>query len=160
MSYVQSTLAPNERVLAVARFHWSYTAGAILWLAVGAGLTLWLWQRTGNGFPSGIGWAVLAPAIIGAFMCVKMMINRATTEIAVTSARIVCKQGFIARRTSELPLTRVEEINVRQSVLGRILGYGKVLVSGTGGDTPLAIPTIDDPVAFRTAIPMKGHSGN
>lgn len=158
MSYVQSTLAPDEKIRAVARFHWSYTAAALLWILAGALATLWLWANYVSGKPSGIGWAVITPLVIGIFMGVKMLINRATTEIAVTNLRIVCKQGFIARRTSELPLTRVEEINVQQSMLGRILGYGRVLISGTGGDKPMNIPTIDNPVAFRTAIPMKGHA--
>lgn len=144
MSYVQSTLAPNEGVLAVARFHWSYTLVAMLYLVAGVAATAWLWGQDVSGMPSGTGWALLAPL-----------------AIAVTNHRIVCKQGFVARRTSELPLNWVEEINVRQSVVGRILGFGKVLVSGTGGDTPMNIPTIDDPVAFRTAIPMaKGHGGD
>jgi len=160
MSYVRSTLAPNERILAHARFHWSYTALALLWLAAGLAASIWLWVRYVNGVPSGLDWLLLAPAAVGAFICARMLLNKATTEIAVTDQRIVCKQGLIARRTTELPLIRIEEINVRQGILGRILGYGRVHISGTGGDTPLDIPTIDDPVTFRRAIPaIKGNGG-
>lgn len=75
-----------------------------------------------------------------------------STEIAITNRRLLYKQGWITRRTQELPRNRIEEINLRQSILDRIWGTGRLTVSGTGGDKPIRLPTIDDPIAFRRAL--------
>ena len=55
------------------------------------------------------------------------------SEFGVTNKRVIGKVGFIRRSSTELLLTRVEGIQVRQSIMGRMLGYGSVTISGTGG---------------------------
>ena len=55
-----------------------------------------------------------------------------TTEIAVTNRRLIYKRGWIARRTEEINLRRIEEVNLKQGVLGRIFGWGRLRVHGTG----------------------------
>ena len=79
------------------------------------------------------------------------MIRKATTEIAVTSNRLVFKRGLIARQVGEINIDRIEGVNVLQSVLGRIFNYGRIMVRGMGvGEVTL--PTIEDPITFRRAI--------
>ena len=56
-----------------------------------------------------------------------------STEFAVTSKRIIIKKGFIKRKTWELLLSKVETIQVDQGIIGRILRFGTITVSGTGG---------------------------
>jgi hypothetical protein len=48
-------------------------------------------------------------------------------------------------------MQKVEEINLDQSILGRILGYGTVRIQGTGVGE-LVLPPIDDPLEFRREI--------
>lgn len=55
-----------------------------------------------------------------------------TSEFAVTNKKVIAKRGFISRSTQELLLDRVEGIAVQQGVLGRLLGYGTIIVTGTG----------------------------
>lgn len=74
-----------------------------------------------------------------------------TTEMAITNRRLIYKRGMLARKTEELSLHRIEEVNVNQSILGRILGYGKVVCHGTGG-SKIETPTISRPMAFRRAL--------
>lgn len=70
------------------------------------------------------------------------------TELAVTNRKIIAKTGVIRRDTIEMLLERVESVQVRQSLLGRLLNYGSVIVSGAG--TPQApIVGISDPLGFR-----------
>lgn len=71
-----------------------------------------------------------------------------TSEFAITNKRIIIKVGFISRRTLEMNLQKIESINVDQSVLGRILGYGTIVVIGTGG-TKEPFANIIDPLEFR-----------
>jgi uncharacterized membrane protein YdbT with pleckstrin-like domain len=46
---------------------------------------------------------------------------------------IIMKTGLIARKTLELNLTKAESVLVNQSIIGRILGFGIVVIIGTGG---------------------------
>lgn len=73
------------------------------------------------------------------------------TELAVTNKRIIVKLGVIRRATTELYLTRIEGVEVEQSILGRILGYGTVYVRGIGTEiAPVA--NISNPLGFRKAF--------
>ncbi len=71
-----------------------------------------------------------------------------TSEFAITNKRIVIKVGLIARRTLEMNLSKIESVNVNQSILGRILGYGSIVVIGTGG-TREVFDQIAEPLVFR-----------
>jgi uncharacterized membrane protein YdbT with pleckstrin-like domain len=90
--------------------------------------------------------------LIVAIVCiVRGILNRNATEMAVTNKRVVAKVGVAARRTVEMLLSRVESIGVEESVTGRILGYGTVIVRGTGG-TPESFDKIAHPLEFRTKV--------
>lgn len=78
-------------------------------------------------------------------------IQRWTSEFAVTNRRVVVKLGLISRHTLELSLAKVESIGVEQGLLGRLLGYGTIVVIGTGG-TRERFDRISDPLAFRRAV--------
>ena len=71
-----------------------------------------------------------------------------TSEFAITNYRVVFKVGFIRRRTIEILLAKVETISIDQPVLGRLLGYGTVVVVGTGGSKE-TFPRIRAPLEFR-----------
>jgi len=79
------------------------------------------------------------------------VIERATSEFAVTSRRVIIKVGLISRRTVELKLEKIESIGVDQSILGRIFGYGTIVVNGTGG-THEPFRGIARPLEFRKAV--------
>ena len=70
-----------------------------------------------------------------------------TTEIGVTSDRVIVKRCFLARHTDEIQLSAIEEINVDQGLFGRILGFGRVTLQGTGDDD-VDIPAIASPAAL------------
>lgn len=60
-------------------------------------------------------------------------LRRMSAEFAVTNKRVILKAGLIRRASMELLLNKVESISVNQGLLGRILGYGTIIVRGTGG---------------------------
>lgn len=89
--------------------------------------------------------------LLGIILFAHMMIVRATTEIAVTSSRLVLKEGIISRNVDEMSVDRIESVHVIQSIFGRLLNYGTVIVRGMGiGE--IVMPPLADPVAFRNAI--------
>lgn len=105
------------------------------------------------GLPPGLSEALKLGAA-GAFfasalwLLVRSVVYRMTTEFAVTDRRVLIKTGFVARYAYEVSLRRVEGVHVSQTVLGRMLGYGTVMVNGVGG-WALPFRLIPDPVAFR-----------
>jgi uncharacterized membrane protein YdbT with pleckstrin-like domain len=74
-----------------------------------------------------------------------------TTEFAVTNQRIIAKTGLIIRRTLEILLNKVESIGVRQNIGGRLLDFGTIIVTGTGG-TREGFRGIRQPLAVRKKI--------
>ena len=123
MSYIRRSLGANEVLVAEAHFHWTYTLGAIL----------------------------LAFTVVGLIFAIPMLIRQATTEIGVTSHRLVKKTGLFSLHTEELSLTNIEGVRVDQGFWGSILGFGHLRIEGTGVDH-VDLPTIGDPIAFRAAI--------
>lgn len=71
-----------------------------------------------------------------------------TSEFAITNKLIIIKVGLISRRTLEMNLSKIESVNVDQGILGRMLGYGTIVVIGTGG-TKEPFASIADPMNFR-----------
>jgi uncharacterized membrane protein YdbT with pleckstrin-like domain len=79
---------------------------------------------------------------------------RNSTEMTVTTRRVFVKVGLAARRTIELLLSRVESIGVQESAMGRVFGYGAVVIHGTGG-TPETFNMIAHPLEFRTQVQLQ-----
>jgi uncharacterized membrane protein YdbT with pleckstrin-like domain len=78
-------------------------------------------------------------------------LERRLSENVITNRRIIIKRGFIARDTFEMNLSKIESVNVDQSVMGRILNYGSVTIIGTGG-TRETFHNISKPMEFRKAF--------
>ena len=74
-----------------------------------------------------------------------------TTEFAVTNRRVIAKTGFIRRHTLEMLLLKIESVAVQQSIPGRLLNFGTVTVTGTGG-TREGFKAIVEPLAVRSKI--------
>jgi len=77
--------------------------------------------------------------------------KRNATEMAVTNRRVLIKTGMASRRTLDMVLNKVESIAVQETFLGRMLGYGSVVVRGTGG-TPESFVMIAHPQQFRQSV--------
>lgn len=98
-----------------------------------------------------LGIVLLPVAGLGLFFLLAALIRYKTTELAITNKRVIAKFGFIARRTVELNLGKVESIQVIQGILGRIFDFGSLIVAGTGTQHA-PIPGISDPLGFRRAF--------
>ncbi len=126
-SYVEGALIAGEKILHQGRVSWWSVWHLILFgvllLVVGVGLVLLVW----------------------AWIRVK------STELAITNKRVIAKFGFVSRNTVEIAIPKVESIQVQQSMMGRLLDYGTLVISGTG-TSHAPIPSIADPLAFRRAF--------
>jgi uncharacterized membrane protein YdbT with pleckstrin-like domain len=76
------------------------------------------------------------------------LIHKLTDEFAITNKRVIIKTGLISRKTFEMNHSKIESVNVDQGILGRILGYGTIRITGSGG-TKESFPRILKPLEFR-----------
>jgi uncharacterized membrane protein YdbT with pleckstrin-like domain len=148
MRYIERVLQPGENLVHASKIHWIiYVPGVVVVLA---GVAVFF---VALGHPSQVFWLALFAACVGLgfFMLFLAWFKRWTTEIDVTDKRIVYKRGFIWRHTVEMNMDKVESVDVDQSVLGRLLDYGDIIVRGTGtGLEPLR--NIEGPLEFRNYV--------
>jgi len=121
MSYIDDNLMAGEQVIYRAKLHWAIFLTPIFWF---------IFALLFLGTESSVSGILMAFALI---VSIPTFINYSSSEFGVTNKRVIGKVGFIRRSSTELLLTRVEGIQVRQSIMGRMLGYGSVTISGTGG---------------------------
>jgi uncharacterized membrane protein YdbT with pleckstrin-like domain len=127
-SYVEAALIRDERIVHVGHIS--------------------LWSLWGYILPG----ILLLPLFgLGLVLLLVAYVKYRTTELAITTRRVIAKFGFISRRTVELNIQKVESIQVEQSMMGRILDYGTLIIYG-GGNPQAPIPGISHPIAFRKAF--------
>jgi membrane protein YdbS with pleckstrin-like domain len=150
MAYYTKVLQPGETVKYVGSLHWTIYRDAIL-LGILALATLifyfTLWDDEAI--------VVLMIAAIFLLVAIASFIRswfiRVTTEIVVTDKRIIHKTGWIGRRTEEINVTKVETVDVRQGITGRMFNFGTVVIVGIGASwEPLR--RVGSPLDLRNAI--------
>ncbi|PYT47411.1 MAG: hypothetical protein DMG44_18330 [Acidobacteria bacterium] len=158
LSYAEKHLIAGETVQYETRLHWIVMVGHTLIAAVlalvGAAALLVPASAVNTGTASYSGalrWVGIACLLLAAIFFGIGFVRRSATEMAVTNKRVIVKSGIVNRRTIELLLPRIESIAVEEPALGRVLGYGTVIVRGTGG-TPEVFPQIARPLEFRKQV--------
>ena len=158
MSYVESNLVPGETVIYQTRLHWvvmlwHLVLGCFLLALSGALLLYYTHSQTGIESQTlrvmEIASAVLL--VCGVVAILVGTVRRNATEMAVTNRRVVIKTGLASRKTIEMLLNKVESIEVSETTAGRMLGYGTIVVIGTGG-TPQPFHKIAHPLEFRSQV--------
>lgn len=159
MSYIKASLVPGETVVYQTRLHWTVMLrhvllGLILLAGAGALLNYFLHQpRVGNPREHLEG-GVAALLVCGLAAILAGFVRRNATEMAVTTRRVVIKQGLVNRKTIELLLNKIETIEVSEPMMGRMLGYGSITMVGTGG-TAEPFHKIAHPLQFRGAVQLE-----
>ena len=127
-SYVEGALIKDEKIVHLGH------------------ISLWsLWHLIALGI-------ILLPAVgIGLIFLIIAYIRYKTTELAITTKRVIVKSGFIRRSTIEININKVETIQVDQEILGRMFNFGTLVISGAGNpQAPIA--GISGPMEFRRAF--------
>ena len=153
MSYIDRVLEPGEKVRYHTEPSWTlYVPGLLIAiLAIAFFVTGGAFLHSAVLFwPIGIVIALAALWFLG-----RAWFERYTTEIVVTDRRVILVRGFIRRQTIEMNMSKVESVDVNQTLLGRIFDYGDVTVRGTGA-TLETLRRVDKPLALRTSVSSSG----
>lgn len=157
--YIERYMQTDEEVLYTAQLHWViYRAGIIL-TPLGGLLGQYGDKLIRVLIGAGVADLLATPikflasfiVLAGALHLIFSYIRQISTELVITNQRVIAKYGFIATTTFEVMLAKVEGANIDQTVLGRLLGYGTVMVRGTGGGIS-PIDHVADPARFHAAL--------
>ena len=127
-SYVEGALVKDEKIVHLGH------------------ISLWsLWHLIALGL-------VLLPAFgLGLIFLIMAYVRYKTTELAITTRRVIVKHGFVRRRTVEININKVESIQVDQEILGRLFNFGTLVIAGAG-EPQAPITGISSPMEFRKAF--------
>ena len=141
VSYVDKNLNVGEKVIARTSIHPIIFAPPALFAVLAIGLAL-----------SKVEFEVTAIVFLLAVVSgISPFVKFVTSELAITTTRVIIKVGWLSRRTIELQLAKVEGIVVAQDIIGRIFDYGTLVVGGTGG-TKESFSLIRAPIVFRKQV--------
>ena len=155
MSYIHKSLLEGEEIVYLTRRHEIIFTYPVIWLLLSAILfgVKWVFVlkpeiNVALSIFSGI---FLAAALIHALVIWVLYIS---AEFGITNQRVIVKEGFLKRKTVEVFLKSVESVQVDQSIWGRLLNFGTIIVSGTGGvNDPLNM--IRKPLEFKKQVQQR-----
>ena len=149
MAYPEDALAAHEELVLSLHPHWWYIAKAGLalvatlvvgvWLAVTIDLSL---LRTI------IGLVILAEVV----WFVERAIRWAFTYFVLTSARVMSREGIIAKRGIEIPLPRINTVRFNQGIFERMLGLGNLVIESASTDGEQRFATVRRPADIQKQI--------
>lgn len=149
--FASNSLIQGEKILCTAKWHGiNYVFFALLGIVACVFLILWV-MGIGYQDPTIVWGVYFSFFIIFAVVSVYGFVSLSHNEFVVTNRRIIIKSGIIRRASYELRLEKLESIQVYQGILGRMLGYGMILVHGVGASRQ-SVMRIDSPLEFRQHI--------
>ncbi|MBR3471043.1 MAG: PH domain-containing protein [Prevotella sp.] len=145
MGYIEKNLMENEKIVYSAQLHpivytWPIVLGIVALIVMAIPLddqTMFLVKLLGG-----------IVALVIAF-CWAVSLNGGK-QYVVTTRRLIFKRGIIKRESLELLLRKCEGVKIQQSVAGRLLNYGDVIV--TTGEASNLYRHIKAPLTFSTHI--------
>jgi uncharacterized membrane protein YdbT with pleckstrin-like domain len=153
-SYIQQSLAPGEKIVAIFHLHWLVWLRLWVVLLLGAIIVaalLWLEFSAAEGTGRGFGWAALAAAVITLGLGLYEWLVLRSIEQGVTNHRVIRKTGIVGRSSTELRLASIETVDLKQSVWGRIFRFGNIEITGRG-ETAMFLRRLSDPIGVKRAI--------
>ena len=147
MSYITRNLSANEEVKKIIKLHWiNYiVTGVFTFIALFLLLVLLfnghLWQN------------IIYITLVSFFILWTLynFLKLYTTERVITNKRVIYKTGIISIRTEELKNNKIESVEIKQTILGRLLDYGTIEISGTG-TSKVYFDNVDSPSAVKSEI--------
>ncbi|HEV8373722.1 MAG TPA: PH domain-containing protein [Actinomycetota bacterium] len=154
MGFPERLLSEDEELIYDLRPHWwTLVLPALATVVVAAGVVLaWVvvpagdLQQPARTVVGLVGLAVLA-AVVG-----RRVLRWLTTHLVLTTERLIFRSGVVARFGREIPLERVNDVTVSQSLFERLIGTGDLLIEAAGEQGPSRFHNVRDPGAVQVEI--------
>ena len=151
MALPRKFLNEDEELLAELRPHWVFLFGPLFTsIGVWAGLIVLviLWHNP----PSWTNYPILIIALIPGLWLLGRFVRWRSYVVALTSTRILVRQGILGRDTVQLRLQRITEVNIRQELIERMLGTGSLIIDVQGEDDSLTLEYMRKPAVVQRVI--------
>lgn len=92
--------------------------------------------------------------IFGAFSLIWIFItwvNYHFSSLTIQKKRVIIRTGVLVRQTVDVALSKIETMDIRQTIMGSIFHYGTLIIIGTGGSRQL-INYLQRPLTCRRYI--------
>jgi membrane protein YdbS with pleckstrin-like domain len=152
--FPRKLLIPGEEVVLELRPHPVALAMPALALLVGTAAAVWITTKV-DGIVVWIVWAAWLALMLG--FVVPRAIAWWTSVFVVTSDRVISREGFIAKRSMEIPLEQVNDVRFEQGIFDRIVGAGTLLIQSASTTGTNAFDDIRSPEDVQRTIFHQGE---
>jgi len=151
MALPRKFLNEDEELLAELHPHWIFLFGPLfssigVWAAIIVILIIW------NNPPGWTSYPIIILALIPGLWLLGRYIRWRSYDVALTSTRILVRQGIMGRDTLQLRLQRITEVNLRQTLIERILGTGSLVIDVQGEDDSMTLEYMRKPAIVQRVI--------
>lgn len=150
MSYIISTLSKDEKIMVTPKLHWINYVIVVFCLIFAAICSVLFFRLEDDVYPI-FKIIYAAPIVIFVLSALVFILRIWLMEMAVTTKRVVFRSGIISVHTEELKISRIESVEIKQSIFGRIFDYGNLCFSGTGTGKVL-FPNIENPRQIKAQL--------
>jgi uncharacterized membrane protein YdbT with pleckstrin-like domain len=95
-------------------------------------------------------------AIVAVVWGIMVWMTYIFSALIIKKKHVILKTGFVVRNTLDIPLSKVESIDIRQSLLGSLFHYGSLVITGTGGSRQI-VNYLGKPLTCRRHIEQLLH---
>jgi uncharacterized membrane protein YdbT with pleckstrin-like domain len=151
-----SELLPGENLVLKAHQHWIVIVKSLVIpvvLLVIAGVVD-LTVKSGTGIPHFRTIVSLAAIAIAGLWLIVVWIRWQSTAYTLTDQRIKIETGVFGRSSKTIPIDRIQDCTTKQTLFGRMLGYGRVEVDAAGAQGAEVLDHLPHPGAFRDQVFM------
>jgi membrane protein YdbS with pleckstrin-like domain len=154
MPFPRRLLIPDEQLVLDLRPHPIALVMPTLVTIVGFVAASWLTAKT--DVADWVWWVLFLVLLI--LYPVPKLIAWLTSNFAVTSDRVIHRQGFIAKRSMEIPLEAINDVRFEQGILDRMVGAGTLVISSASEFGRNTFDDIRHPEAVQKVIYEQGES--
>ena len=151
MALPRQFLNDDEELLAELRPHWIFLFGPLftsIGVWIGLIVLVVLWQKA----PGWTNYPILILALIPGLWLLGRFVRWRSYVVALTSTRILVRQGILGRDTVQLRLQRITEVNIRQRLIERVLGTGSLIIDVQGEDDSLTLEYMRKPAVVQRVL--------
>ena len=154
MPFPRRLLIEGEELVLDRRPHWVALIGPALVAILGLIVAVWVTPVMSDS-TEWIPWVVYVVLLL--VYPVPKLVAWLTSNFAVTSDRVIHREGFIAKRSMEIPLEAINDVRFDQGVIDRMLGAGTLVIQSASEQGRQVFDNIRDPEGVQRTIYHEGE---
>lgn len=125
-------LNDDETVAVDLHPHWWYFSEPVLAVVGSIVLAIVVFALTEGDTQQWLGYVTLALIVVSAIWLIVRYLKWGTTNFVITSDRVIYRSGVVSKRGIDIPLERVNNVMISQTVIERLLRTGDLMIESAG----------------------------